>query len=199
MPRLSIPGCSHPSNRPALPAQTGSTAEREGYSEASSLNFRISMAISARFEADKTTGASLPGAGCNLLQLGVARWGFKLNLNNSALSDLTKPSGNFTSIRGVGRPLTAPGAGIRARFASERPPVSAGPVVPGLPVVSVLKQTKSCKCLGGFLSLPDLRTPEFPGIGAGDPGPLTGELLLCLLYTSPSPRDQRGSRMPSSA
>ena len=23
--------------------------------------------------------------------------------------------------------------------------------------------------------------------------------LLCLLYTSPSPRDQRGSRMPSSA
>ena len=26
-----------------------------------------------------------------------------------------------------------------------------------------------------------------------------GEYLLCLLYTSPSPRDQRGSRMPSSA
>ena len=25
------------------------------------------------------------------------------------------------------------------------------------------------------------------------------ELLSCLLYTSPSPRDQRGSRMPSSA
>ena len=25
------------------------------------------------------------------------------------------------------------------------------------------------------------------------------ELLVCLLYTSPSPRDQRGSRMPSSA
>ena len=26
-----------------------------------------------------------------------------------------------------------------------------------------------------------------------------GDLWLCLLYTSPSPRDQRGSRMPSSA
>ena len=26
-----------------------------------------------------------------------------------------------------------------------------------------------------------------------------GFLSLCLLYTSPSPRDQRGSRMPSSA
>ena len=28
---------------------------------------------------------------------------------------------------------------------------------------------------------------------------LNGELKDCLLYTSPSPRDQRGSRMPSSA
>ena len=27
----------------------------------------------------------------------------------------------------------------------------------------------------------------------------TDQLLICLLYTSPSPRDQRGSRMPSSA
>ena len=25
------------------------------------------------------------------------------------------------------------------------------------------------------------------------------QLIACLLYTSPSPRDQRGSRMPSSA
>ena len=25
------------------------------------------------------------------------------------------------------------------------------------------------------------------------------DILACLLYTSPSPRDQRGSRMPSSA
>ena len=30
---------------------------------------------------------------------------------------------------------------------------------------------------------------------AGRPNPATA----CLLYTSPSPRDQRGSRMPSSA
>ena len=28
---------------------------------------------------------------------------------------------------------------------------------------------------------------------------LTGQYEDCLLYTSPSPRDQRGSRMPSSA
>ena len=28
---------------------------------------------------------------------------------------------------------------------------------------------------------------------------ITGTSSLCLLYTSPSPRDQRGSRMPSSA
>ena len=28
---------------------------------------------------------------------------------------------------------------------------------------------------------------------------IEGKILSCLLYTSPSPRDQRGSRMPSSA
>ena len=46
-----------------------------------------------------------------------------------------------------------------------------------------------------------------PGGGAGpDSTPfekvyvvLDGEMTICLLYTSPSPRDQRGSRMPSSA
>ena len=31
------------------------------------------------------------------------------------------------------------------------------------------------------------------------PGTEIGSLAGCLLYTSPSPRDQRGSRMPSSA
>ena len=29
--------------------------------------------------------------------------------------------------------------------------------------------------------------------------PTNRDLFFCLLYTSPSPRDQRGSRMPSSA
>ena len=29
--------------------------------------------------------------------------------------------------------------------------------------------------------------------------PYKDDLYICLLYTSPSPRDQRGSRMPSSA
>ena len=40
-------------------------------------------------------------------------------------------------------------------------------------------------------------------IGCGNIGSLVAEralgLKICLLYTSPSPRDQRGSRMPSSA
>ena len=30
-------------------------------------------------------------------------------------------------------------------------------------------------------------------------GVMKGQSMICLLYTSPSPRDQRGSRMPSSA
>ena len=34
---------------------------------------------------------------------------------------------------------------------------------------------------------------------AGSPGDALALVADCLLYTSPSPRDQRGSRMPSSA
>ena len=34
---------------------------------------------------------------------------------------------------------------------------------------------------------------------SGRVGEQTGAGIACLLYTSPSPRDQRGSRMPSSA
>ena len=38
------------------------------------------------------------------------------------------------------------------------------------------------------------------GLGAGEPDFDTPDnIKACLLYTSPSPRDQRGSRMPSSA
>jgi len=37
----------------------------------------------------------------------------------------------------------------------------------------------------------------FPSVVAVNPK--TEERMICLLYTSPSPRDQRGSRMPSSA
>ena len=47
-------------------------------------------------------------------------------------------------------------------------------------------------------------TPEFnfngdKASGAGAGGTNNGREFGCLLYTSPSPRDQRGSRMPSSA
>ena len=35
--------------------------------------------------------------------------------------------------------------------------------------------------------------------GIQDAHPGGGRVCVCLLYTSPSPRDQRGSRMPSSA
>ena len=43
--------------------------------------------------------------------------------------------------------------------------------------------------LRGLAIYQQLRTDYYVG----------AELLICLLYTSPSPRDQRGSRMPSSA
>ena len=43
----------------------------------------------------------------------------------------------------------------------------------------------------------DARRTSFLVKAAALPGRTIGE--ICLLYTSPSPRDQRGSRMPSSA
>ena len=43
-------------------------------------------------------------------------------------------------------------------------------------------------------------TPSKAQLPAGEEdAKLLEEMELCLLYTSPSPRDQRGSRMPSSA
>ena len=44
---------------------------------------------------------------------------------------------------------------------------------------------------GGNVDLPSGWTAEHDN--------LSGWVAVCLLYTSPSPRDQRGSRMPSSA
>ena len=43
-----------------------------------------------------------------------------------------------------------------------------------------------------FAELDGIKLRFLPRHGRGHP-------LTCLLYTSPSPRDQRGSRMPSSA
>ena len=40
--------------------------------------------------------------------------------------------------------------------------------------------------------------PESMGFNAPESNPVAPS-MACLLYTSPSPRDQRGSRMPSSA
>ena len=43
------------------------------------------------------------------------------------------------------------------------------------------------------LEMPAWSSQQLPG------AELTASFTTCLLYTSPSPRDQRGSRMPSSA
>ena len=50
------------------------------------------------------------------------------------------------------------------------------------------------------LNLVDLKDFPANSYGSVDDSPYGGgEGMVCLLYTSPSPRDQRGSRMPSSA
>ena len=51
------------------------------------------------------------------------------------------------------------------------------------------------RCLYSYVEYPD-RTTEIEILKARQPNI---DFLLCLLYTSPSPRDKRQSRMPSSA
>ena len=53
-----------------------------------------------------------------------------------------------------------------------------------------------------FLYRDEVYNPESPDIGSAEviiAKHRNGPTGTCLLYTSPSPRDQRGSRMPSSA
>ena len=51
--------------------------------------------------------------------------------------------------------------------------------------------------VAAIVSLPELANLPTDQIAVA--GVATGATMGCLLYTSPSPRDQRGSRMPSSA
>ena len=54
--------------------------------------------------------------------------------------------------------------------------------------------------IGGLLGTDAKKTPSLFETAAGSIlGGMMKKGSTCLLYTSPSPRDQRGSRMPSSA
>ena len=59
----------------------------------------------------------------------------------------------------------------------------------------IMAELKSCKVFGPYLA--HLGVIEFQQ--RGYPHALLVYLVYCLLYTSPSPRDKRQSRMPSSA
>ena len=60
-------------------------------------------------------------------------------------------------------------------------------------VVVEVRDAQNGSCVGADRAGP----PDAPGVRASDRTPRPS--YSCLLYTSPSPRDQRGSRMPSSA
>ena len=53
--------------------------------------------------------------------------------------------------------------------------------------------------VAGVARLRDAAAEVFDAAAADLPLPPAALAQICLLYTSPSPRDQRGSRMPSSA
>ena len=62
----------------------------------------------------------------------------------------------------------------------------------------IAKGAKMAALEKGSLDLTDLKIEQFDGKIYGFEEHLDSN-RTCLLYTSPSPRDQRGSRMPSSA
>ena len=94
--------------------------------------------------------------------------------------DTARAPGDTARVRGVRGPIAATALLFAANGAIF------GAIVPRLP------DLKSALALGaGEFGLAMACYPA---------GALVGGLLTpCLLYTSPSPRDQRGSRMPSSA
>ena len=66
------------------------------------------------------------------------------------------------------------------------------------PAFSKVEKREFCeKKLKEFM-LQHLRYPDMAR-RSGLEGTVYVQFIVCLLYTSPSPRDQRGSRMPSSA
>ena len=71
---------------------------------------------------------------------------------------------------------------------SDAPPPAPAPVQPVANKEAVQAETAQ-----------QLFTPQETAIAPTQPQRTEPVLEACLLYTSPSPRDQRGSRMPSSA
>ena len=65
--------------------------------------------------------------------------------------------------------------------------------------IFLLQGCSSIKGLFGKKSIGDPNDPDFLNRVQELKSAYRGGNIRCLLYTSPSPRDQRGSRMPSSA
>ena len=77
-------------------------------------------------------------------------------------------------------------------------------LIPGLSyptiiVATLLDTTGLGLLIWGSCERAKVKTPHKLIIATGVIGLIAGCIVTCLLYTSPSPRDQRGSRMPSSA
>ena len=82
-------------------------------------------------------------------------------------------------------PGGAPGFGMPPGGAMGMPGGGMMPGVPGVPGMPGMDQAAAMEAMQGVM-----QNPAFMQMA---------KKLGCLLYTSPSPRDQRGSRMPSSA
>ena len=81
---------------------------------------------------------------------------------------------------------------------SSAKPVTAGLVIIGNEILSGRTRDANLQFLGDELNRIGIRLTEVRVVN-DVPAAIVEAVNTCLLYTSPSPRDQRGSRMPSSA
>ena len=73
-------------------------------------------------------------------------------------------------------------------------------LLPALAVSATAPEMASAAVTKGYPDKPIRVVVPFPaGSGTDESARYVAQSITCLLYTSPSPRDQRGSRMPSSA
>ena len=77
----------------------------------------------------------------------------------------------------------------------------AGMILDAMQAAYVAKpHVRMVEAFADYFQVPSKRSGSLPVIaGSSSKGQTTCYLGTCLLYTSPSPRDQRGTRMPSSA
>ena len=149
-------------------------------------------------------------------QLDALNQGFGNNTGsaNEAICPAAYQDANGNSVASTGTCvsfcLAEPPTGTAAFIRPGDPPITIGVFAGGINaggngapgwgnILNIFVIPDMMGILGVADGIPGAANGDGVSVGASAFGGLAGSACPCLLYTSPSPRDQRGSRMPSSA